>query len=92
VYLCTPAAVRLQVRQIGRWLRAARQDLDPGIRFLHASYGIATLDMLRQLVSDSEIVAATGQDPGRLFGELTRLQDAAQRALEALPRRPLAWR
>lgn len=36
------------VRQIERWRRAAAQDADPGVRFLHASYGLGVLDILRQ--------------------------------------------
>jgi len=83
VYRCTPEALALQVRQIHRWLRAARQDLDPAIGFLHASYAVANLDMLRQLASDAEVRAATGADPVRLHTQATRLQDQAQRALEA---------
>jgi hypothetical protein len=82
-YLCSPAALHAQVRQIARWLRAARQDRDPGIRFLHASYAVANLDMLRQLASDAETAAATGADPVRLHAEASALQDEAQRALEA---------
>lgn len=82
MYRCSPEALHLQVRQIERWLRAARQNGDPGIRFLHASYAVANLDMLRQLASDVEVLRTTGADPVRLHTEATRLQDEAQGALE----------
>lgn len=82
-YLCTPEGLRLQIRQVERWLRAARQDLEPGIRFLHASYGMGVLDMLRQLAGDDEVRAATGAEPRALAAELGRLQDAAQAAIAA---------
>ncbi len=82
-YVCTPEGLRLQIRQVTRWLRAARQDLEPGIRFLHASYGIGVLDMLRQLAGDEDVRAATGADPRSLHAALARLQDQAQAALVA---------
>lgn len=82
-YLCTAEGLRLQIRQVERWLRAARQDLEPGIKFLHASYGMGVLDMLRQLAGDDEVRAATGADPRALSAELGRLQDAAQAAIAA---------
>lgn len=83
MYLCTPAALSIQVRQIERWLRAAAQDLDPGIKFLHASYAVANVDMLRQLATDTDVQQATGADPVRLHARASRLQDQAQQALEA---------
>jgi hypothetical protein len=83
VYRCTPEGLRLQIRQVRRWLRAARQDADPGIRFLHASYGIGALDLVRQMADDAEVRRATGADPLHLLEELSAVQDAAQRALEA---------
>ncbi len=78
---CTEEGIRIQVRQIQRWLTAARQDADPGVRFLHASYGVGNLDILRQVASDEEIRAAAGVDPLALLQELSREQDAAQRAI-----------
>lgn len=79
--LCSPAGIRLQVRQVRRWLAAARQDRDPGIRFLHATYGVGNLDILRQVASDEAIARASGEDPGALHRTLIALQDEAQRVL-----------
>ncbi len=81
-YLCTPEALRLQVRQLRRWLFAAAQDRDPRVRFLHASYGVATLDAIRQVASDLETADATGADMLDLHRQLVAWQDDAQRELE----------
>lgn len=73
------------IRQTERWLTAARQDLDPGVRFLHASYGIGVVDILRQVARDDEIRVATGADVLSLLEELGREQDLAQAALLSHP-------
>lgn len=79
--LCSAEGIRLQVRQVKRWLLAARQDRDPGIRFLHASYGVGNLDILRQVATDAQIRGATGEDPVALHQELIQIQDEAQRRI-----------
>ncbi len=43
------------VRQAKRWILAAEQDRDPRIAFLHASYAVATIDLIRQLWSDADV-------------------------------------
>ncbi len=60
---------------------AARQDRDAGVRFLHASYAVANLDILRQVASDQEIRQASGENPVALLNEASRIQDEAQRTL-----------
>ena len=67
----------MQVRQIQRWLMAARQDKDPRIMFLHASYGVGNLDILRQIIPDWEIERISGINPLALHRELSAFQDLA---------------
>jgi len=68
-------------RQVQRWTRAATQDADPGVKFLHASYAIGVLDMLRQLAADDEIRERTGIHVLALQDALAALQDQAQAEL-----------
>ncbi len=79
--LCSPEGIRIQVRQVRRWLLAAQQDRDPGIRFLHASYAVGNLDILRQVASDEEIRRASGENAAALLKEASAIQDEAQRAI-----------
>ncbi len=79
--LCSPEGIRVQVRQILRWLLAARQDRDPGVRFLHATYAAGNLDILRQVASDEEIRQASGENAAALLKEASAIQDEAQRAI-----------
>lgn len=69
----------MQVRQVERWLKAAKQDRDARIQFLHASYGVGNLDILRQIIPDWEIQRIGGVNPLVLHAELAALQDAAAR-------------
>lgn len=66
------------IRQIERWLVAAKQDMHPAIKLLHANYAVGNLDMIRQMYSDKEILLYTGIDPQRLNVIATKLQDEAQ--------------
>lgn len=77
----TPRGIAIAMRQTLRWARAAEQDLDPFIKGLHANYAVGNLDQLRQLASDREIIAATGQDPAVLALRFARLQDEAAAAI-----------
>lgn len=81
VELCSPEGIRVQVRQVLRWLVAARQDRDAGVRFLHASYAAGNLDILRQVASDEQIRQASGENPVALLKEASGIQDEAQRTL-----------
>lgn len=75
------------VRQIERWIFASRTDANPGIALLHANYAVGDLDMLRQMVSDVDIVRMTGKNPLDLLIEATKLQDLSQRkVLQLCPR------
>lgn len=81
---CPPVskeALTRLMRQTERWLIAARQDLNPGIKFLHASYGVGNLDIIRQVVPDNEIQKITGKNPIKLLQELENLQDQAQKQI-----------
>lgn len=79
---CPPGALALLIRQLLRWRLAAKQDLDPGVRFLHASYGIAYVDALRQVATDQQIRTVTGQDLTAVHSELTEIQDEAAQAVK----------
>jgi len=69
------------MRQIERWLIAAKQDKHPGIKLLHANYAVGNLDMFRQMYSDEDIEQHTGKDPQKLMTIATQLQDEAQKEL-----------
>lgn len=72
------------MRQIERWLIAAKQDQHAVIKLLHANYAVGNLDMLRQQYSDEEIRNTTGKDPNSLMGVAMKLQDEAQKELMLL--------
>lgn len=78
---CGPEGIRTQVRQVLRWIAAAKQDRDPGVKFLHATYAVGNLDILRQVASDQDILSASGQHPLTLLQDATALQDSARQAL-----------
>lgn len=73
--------IRQGMRQIERWLIAAKQDRHPGIKLLHANYAVGNLDMFRQMYSDEEIELVTRKDPQKLMSIATQLQDEAQNEL-----------
>jgi len=84
-------AVLQGMRQIERWLVAAKQDQHPGIKLLHANYAVGNLDMMRQMYTDSKIKQCTGKDPSELMMLAIQLQDEAQNELakvcpEGIPR------
>lgn len=79
---CTPEGIRTQVRQVLRWIAAAKQDRDPGVKFLHASYAVGNVDILRQVASDQAILQATNQHPLALLKLASALQDSARQALQ----------
>jgi hypothetical protein len=72
------------IRQIERWLVAAKQDMHPAIKLLHANYAVGNLDMIRQMYSDEEILKYTGKNLQRLNVIATKLQDEAQAELAKL--------
>ena len=74
--------IRKGMRQIERWIIAAKQDSNPGIKLLHANYAVGNLDMLRQMFTDSEIKEATSKDPALLMSVAINLQDEAQSEIE----------
>lgn len=74
-------AISQGMRQIERWLIAAKQDTHPGIKLLHANYAVGNLDMVRQMYSDEEIKQHTGRDVTKLVSIAIQLQDEAQKEL-----------
>lgn len=71
------------IRQIKRWILAARQDQDPAVKWLHASYAVGNIDLVRQMYSDEDMKLKTGEDIQYLMLQATSLQDQAQLALVA---------
>lgn len=79
-----PAQIQTAVRQIERWLVASRQDRHPAIAMLHADYAMGDVDLVRQLWTDQEVVAATGKDMRQLNQQAAEAQDAAKRRIVAI--------
>lgn len=79
MFYVSPESIQQAVRQIERWMYATERDGDPGIALLHADYAVGDLDVLRQMVSDDKVIAATGKNPVELLARASRLQDQAQR-------------
>ena len=73
--------IQVGMRGAQRWTYAARQDLDPGIKALHANYAVAIIDGLRQMYSDSLIRKVTGEDAKALLNQATSLQDEAMKEI-----------
>ncbi len=87
MYCKTDEAIKQAIRQIERWIFAAKQDKHPGIALLHANYAVGDLDMLRQMYSDIEIANVSGRNALYLLREATALQDKAQKeVLSMCPR------
>lgn len=87
--------VRRLVRQAARWTVAAEQDENPLIAVLHANYGMATWEGLRQIASDHEIAHYSDVDPVAVQAHITAVQDWAVRRFapyvpEMMPDSPLA--
>lgn len=76
--------IHMAVRQIERWMIAARQDRHPAIKLLHSNYAVADVDMLRQAFTDEQIKQSTGKDARQLYRTAISLQDEAQRELTFL--------
>ena len=72
------------MRQIKRWIYAAKQNIHPGISLLHANYAVGDIDMLRQMASDTEVKRITGENPHTLYLVAIALQDKAQKKLTAV--------
>lgn len=70
------------MRQVTRWILAARQDEHPAVQLLHANYAMGNLDMIRQLFTDQQVEQATGLRPLTLHKEASALQDLAQKRLK----------
>lgn len=76
--------IKQGIRQVERWIIAAKQDAHAGVKLLHANYAVGNLDMLRQQFTDEEIKRETGKDPQKLLMIATQLQDEAQKELVLL--------
>ena len=75
--MATPATIHSLIRQTSRWSTASLQDQSPLIRLLHANYGVAYANALRQVASDQEIQAVAGVNARWLEEIATQAQDAA---------------
>ena len=73
--------IKIGMRQIERWLRAANQDEHPGIKMLHSNYAVGDLDMLILQFSKERIKARTGKDVRDLYMRAIQLQDEAANEL-----------
>lgn len=72
------------LRQVTRWILAAKQDQDPAVQLLHANYAVGNLDLIRQLFTDEHVERETGHNPLTLHREAIALQDQAQQRLQVL--------
>lgn len=73
--------MKTALRQTTRWLFAAKQDANPFVAMLHANYAVGNIDLIRQLWSDAEVVAATGHDITALAKDAAQMQDVVKRQL-----------
>lgn len=78
---CSDKSIFNGIRQIQRWILAAKQDNDPKVKALHASYSVGNLDLIRQMVDDSDITRVTGLNPLDFLEEAIKLQDEANKHL-----------
>lgn len=69
------------LRQVTRWILAAKQDQDPAVMLLHTNYAVGNLDLIRQLFTDEQVERETGYKPLTLHREAITLQDYAQKKL-----------
>lgn len=73
--------IKIGIRQIERWMRAANQDDDPGIKMLHANYAVGDLDMLILQFPKERIYAKTKKNVRSLYMRAIQLQDEAAQEL-----------
>jgi len=79
----SPEGINIAIRQIKRWVVAAEQDKDPYVKYLHATYATGNIDLLRDIISDIEIMKATNIDILKLRNKAITLQDIAQRLIQS---------
>ena len=84
--MATAATLEILSSQAARWAVAARQDLEPFIKLLHANYAMGYVLALRQVASDQEVMMKTGVDPHQLERQIADVQKEA--AMYALNRAP----
>jgi hypothetical protein len=78
----TDEGIDIAVRQIKRWIYASEQDRDPYVGYLHATYAVGDIDLLRELVSDMKIFNRTRIDILDLRTKAIRLQDSFQKYIK----------
>ncbi len=81
MYYVSKESINIAMRQIDRWIKAAKQDKHPGVMMLHINYAMGDLVMLREMTDDKSIEIATGVNPFKLYAKITNLQDLAQSRL-----------
>ncbi len=75
------------MRGIKRYHFAAKQDRHPVVAFLHNAYSVAIMDEMRDMATDAEIDAATGERIQTIRKEILELQDKLQKAAEKLAKK-----
>ena len=68
-------------RQAARWTTAAAQDKNLMIKVLHANYGMAFLNAIKEISTSEEFKRATGLDIMRFENEILYIQDNVTRSL-----------
>ena len=87
MFTCSPESIDQGVRQIKRWLFAAKQDRNLGVALLHVNYAVGNIDMLIQMVPYEQVKKTTGVDMFLLHKKATALQDKIQsRILRIYPK------
>lgn len=76
-----PRAIRKLTRQAARWLIAAEQDESPMIATLHAQYGMGYVWALKDIVSPTEFLLATGSPWHRFEQSAVGVQDKVSRKM-----------
>ena len=75
--MATRATLEILASQAARWAVAARQDLEPFIKLLHANYAMGYVLALRQVASDQEVFSKIGLDAYALELEIRQVQSEA---------------
>jgi predicted ArsR family transcriptional regulator len=70
-----PVGVRVYVRQLRRYAFAAAQDKSPVVGLTHASYALAMLDALEEVVGREQVSKIAGINVKRLRTFITKWQD-----------------
>jgi hypothetical protein len=76
-----PEGIKGLTRQAARWSVAGAQDMNPMIGLMHANYGRAYADALRNVATSQDIRRYAGVDIRELERKATTIQDNAMRRM-----------